>query len=147
MFKGIPTPALTIGLLGLIPFLLGLAQIFGYDLIPPAIRNADQMTLPNTGAGLMLGYGKIILAFMGGALWGFAASRATWLLLTLSVLPALWAFLVVGGDLVMLAFGFLGCLAIDFLYAQFGVTPKWWIRLRVMLTSVVVICLLIPALG
>ena len=145
MFKGIPTAALTLGILGLIPFLLGLAQIYGYDLVPPALRNNDNMTLPNTGAGLMLIYGKIVLSFMGGALWGFAAGRATWLLLTLSVIPALWAFMVVGGDLVMLAFGFIGLLGIDLLFAQFGLTPKWWLRLRVTLTAVVVLCLLVPS--
>ena len=147
MFKGIPAPALTLGLLGLIPFLLGLAQIYGYDLVPPALRENSRMNLPSTGAGLMLIYGKIVLSFMGGALWGFASGRATWLLLTLSFIPALWAFLVVGGDLVMLAFGFVGLLVIDFLFAQFGLTPKWWMRLRGMLTIVVLICLLAPSLG
>ena len=147
MFKGIPTPALTLGLLGLIPFLLGLAQIYGYDLIPPALRENSRVNLPSTGAGLMLIYGKIVLSFMGGALWGLAAGRATWLLLILSVIPALWAFLLVGGDLVLLAFGFIGLLGIDLLFAQFGLAPKWWLRLRVMLTAVVVICLLVPSFG
>ena len=37
--------------------------------------------------------------------------------------------------------GFLGLLALDFAFSRAGLTPGWWMKLRVLLTSLVVLCL------
>jgi hypothetical protein len=85
---------------------------------------------------------------MSGVLWGFAtktegARAATGY--ALSVLPALWAFFMTGGGPTSaglnLIFGFIGLLALDFAFSSWGLTPPWWMRLRIMLTTIVVICL------
>jgi hypothetical protein len=97
-------------------------------------------------------YGTIILSFMSGVLWGFATkvegTKAT-VGSTLSVLPALWAFFVRGGavtdTLFYLAIGFIGLLILDYFFYRNGLTPRWWMRLRILLTVIVVTCLSIGA--
>ena len=98
---------------------------------------------------VLLNYGQIILAFMSGVLWGFATrakgGRAA-LGYTLSVLPALWVFFTVGAGAAssagFLIAGFVGLLALDWVFWRQALAPEWWMRLRIMLTAVVVICLL-----
>ena len=67
----------------------------------------------------------------------------------LSVIPALWAFFFAFGDyaLLTLAAGFLLILPIDIAATRAGLAPVWWTRLRVLLTSVVVPCLVIGHLA
>lgn len=65
----IPTPALILGLLGLIPFLYG-----AISLHMPAVARLGQSWSPNhSGAALLQIYGIVILCFMAGVIWGFAA--------------------------------------------------------------------------
>jgi hypothetical protein len=68
-----------------------------------------------------------------------------------SVCPALWAFLLVGGGpeaaAQALAAGFVALLALDALFWQQGLAPAWWMRLRLMLTAGVLACLAVPALA
>ena len=66
----IPRAPLLLGLAGLIPFIWGAMTILFPDL---AIWG--QMTLGGRFIGpyIQLFYGAIILAFMSGVLWGFAA--------------------------------------------------------------------------
>ena len=63
----------------------------------------------------------------------------------LSVLPALWAFFKTGGGPtsagINLMYGFAGLLILDAIFAYWRLTPTWWLRLRILLTSVVLICL------
>jgi hypothetical protein len=61
------------------------------------------------------------------------------------VIPALWAFFFAFGDfaLLTLAAGFLFLLPVDRAAMQLGLAPPWWMRLRMLLTSVVVACLVI----
>ncbi|MGR3466668.1 MAG: DUF3429 domain-containing protein, partial [Shimia sp.] len=63
----------------------------------------------------------------------------------LSTLPALWAFFMVGGGVTAAALalcaGFIGLLGLDYLFSHKGLTPGWWMSLRVLLTALVVICL------
>ena len=40
-----------------------------------------------------------------------------------------------------LIFGFLGLLVLDYAFWQWGLTPRWWMSLRLLLTTIVVICL------
>jgi hypothetical protein len=141
----IPRAALTLGLAGLIPFIWGAAtyldpnlQTWGSRVLGPRF----------VGPYVQLFYGSVILSFMSGVLWGFAtktegARAATGY--ALSVLPALWAFFMTGGGPTSaglnLIFGFIGLLALDFAFSSWGLTPPWWMRLRIMLTTIVVICL------
>lgn len=85
---------------------------------------------------------------MSGVLWGFA-TKATGEQATtgyvLSVIPALWAFFMTGigtkASGVSLIVGFIGLLMIDAAFARWGLAPAWWMKLRVLLTTLVVACL------
>ena len=148
--RQIPIAALALGLAGLIPFLWGAANV-AYPAsagwvggwLPPMYR----------GTYVSLTYGVVILSFMSGVLWGFAtkakgAKAAVGY--ALSVVPALWAFFMVNGDpgnaAVNLAVGFAGLLMLDYSFARQGLAPAWWMRLRVLLTTVVLLCLAVPIL-
>ncbi len=101
----------------------------------------------------LLGYGAVILSFLGGIHWGLALARdAPGLrLLGVGVLPSLvgWAGLLVGGDagLLLLTAGFLAVLAVDIGLSRNGAAPAWFARLRTMLTVAVCLCLLLATLA
>ena len=140
----IPRPALALGLAGLLPFFWGVAT-----LLLPALAEFTLRTLGPRfiGPHVLISYGTVILCFMAGVLWGFAARGADRAALpyALSVIPALWAFFFVGGGaaqvLWVLLAGFAGLLALDALFAWWGLTPRWWMRLRLILTAGVVVAL------
>ena len=141
----IPTAPLLLGLAGLLPFLWGaVTYLYG----PLADWGVATLGPRFVGPYVQLFYGAVILSFMSGVLWGFAtktdgARAATGY--ALSVLPALWAFFVTGGGPVSagtnLIFGFLGLLILDYAFFSWGLTPPWWMRLRSLLTIIVVACL------
>ncbi len=140
----IPTPALILGLAGLLPFAYGALSVLW-----PALGGLGQMwSINQSGRALLQIYGIVILCFMAGVIWGFAAKaegqQAT-LFYALSVIPAIFVFLTAFAEprasLVMLIAGFVALLAIDRSAARLGLAPGWWMRLRLMLTTVVVICL------
>ena len=139
----IPRAPLLLGLAGLIPFIWGAMTILFPDL---AIWG--QMTLGGRFIGpyIQLFYGAIILAFMSGVLWGFAAKTDRVIGYILSVIPALWAFLMTGGGPVAAAMnlivGFLGLLMLDWQFWRWGLTPPWWMQLRILLTAIVAVTLL-----
>lgn len=138
----IPRPALVLGLAGLLPFAWGAATV-----LVPALAAA--LPVPRlTGEAVLVGYGSVILCFMSGVLWGFAASSsgdaARWRGYALSVLPALWVFFAVtpgAQGLSALLVGFLVLLAAEFQFGLWGLTPPWWMRLRLILTAGVALCL------
>lgn len=147
----IPRSALVLGLAGLLPFLWGaLSQlsdalsVWGLSVFGPRF----------IGPYVGLAYGTVILSFMSGVLWGFA-TRARGAMAAagyaLSVIPALWAFLMVGGGAVSAAMalmaGFAGLLSLDWTFWRLGLAPAWWMRLRVMLTAAVLACLSVTAFG
>lgn len=147
----IPRTPLLLGLAGLLPFLWGAATVIWPALGEPV---ALRMGIDFIAVPVLAGYGKIILAFMSGVIWGFAAhaddQRAP-LAYVLSVIPALWAFFLVTGSgpaaMIFLIAGFVGLLGIDWLFWQHGLAPRWWMTLRVMLTIVVVACLAVGLLA
>tara|TARA_B100001173_G_scaffold217449_1_gene187972 strand:- start:1360 stop:1812 length:453 start_codon:yes stop_codon:yes gene_type:complete len=143
--KKIPNSALILGLSGLIPFFWGAVSSLGFVLEKFKLTGISEKY---TGSSVNLIYGTIILAFMSGVLWGFAANvgdkrRPVGFLL--SVLPALWAFFTFNGilinPLVSLIIGFLGVFAIDIRFYYWQLTPEWWLSLRSILTLFVIICL------
>jgi len=141
----IPLAPLALGLAGLIPFVWGALTVVLPDL---ALWAANNIGPRFVGPYVQIAYGKVILSFMSGALWGFA-TRATGsgavIFYGFSVLPALWAFFFIGGGPVSatmyLIFGFVGLTALDWQFWHQGLTPPWWMQLRVLLTVVVVGCL------
>lgn len=146
----IPRSALILGLAGLIPFLWG-----ALNVLHPASLDWDGGMVPPMfkGTYVSLTYGTVILSFMSGVLWGFATKARggeAAVGYALSVIPALWAFFMVNGQpgdaAVNLAAGFAGLLLLDWSYARQGLAPAWWMRLRVLLTSVVLLCLAVPIL-
>ncbi|WP_431301022.1 DUF3429 domain-containing protein [Tabrizicola sp. BL-A-41-H6] len=141
----IPRAPLTLGLLGLLPFLWSAASHLSPALAGWALGYVTPMFV---GSYVGLSYGTIILSFMSGVLWGFAAKAegppaATGYVL--SVIPALWAFFMVTDSsqtsLIFLAAGFAGLLLLDASFAAQGLAPTWWMRLRILLTAIVLACL------
>ena len=141
----IPRTALILGLAGLIPFLWGALTLISDGL---AAFGAGWFGPRFVGPYVQLSYGTIILAFMSGVLWGFATRASGAVAATgyaLSVVPALWAFLFVGGGpdsaAIYLIAGFVGLLGLDWIFWRQGLAPEWWMPLRAGLTVVVVSCL------
>jgi hypothetical protein len=130
-----PRIAILLAGAGALPFLLAAAMILGL--------------IPGEGRALIVAYGAVILAFMSGVLWGFAARGAPAWAYVLSVLPALHVFFFVtphpwafeGQALAHLIAGFLGVLILDLVYQAKRLAPRWWLSLRIPVTAVVVGCL------
>lgn len=146
--RRIPRPALLLGLAGLIPFLWSAATH-----LSPALSGWAGQWLPPMFLGTYVGltWGTVILSFMSGVLWGFATKaegRAAVIAYSLSVIPALWVFVMVSDatdtSAIFLAAGFVGLLFLDAVFQAWGLAPGWWLRLRVMLTVVVLACLAVP---
>ena len=140
----IPLAPLLLTAGGLLPFLWGALLSAGWvDPGPGAL-----LGLGASGPLLMVRYGVVILCFMAGVLWGFATrttgARAA-ACYTLSVLPALWAFLNPGTSadaaLINLMIGFAGVLLLDLAFSRWGLTPPWWMSLRLPVSTAVLICL------
>jgi len=149
--RQIPSTALILGIAGLIPFVWGAAT-----LVAPGLAEWGTRALGPRFVGPYVGlaYGTVILSFMSGVLWGFATRAEGQVAATgyaLSVLPALWAFLFVGGGPVSAAIyliaGFVGLLGLDWLFWRQGLAPDWWMALRIPLTVVVVATLALVAYG
>ena len=141
-----PLAPLLLGLAGLLPFLWGALTTFSPTL---QVWTAQTIGPRFSGPYIGLAYGQVILAFMSGVLWGFATraeGQSAGTGYALSVIPALWAFFMVGGGpvgaAVNLIAGFLALLLLDAAFARWGLAPRWWMTLRVGLTGVVVLCLL-----
>lgn len=148
-----PLAPLVLGLAGLIPFIWGALIWLGYPMpFAGAANGADPFAIQIKGRIILTSYGTIILCFMSGVLWGFATkAEGAQAAMTygLSVLPALWVFLNPGNTveevILNLIIGFLGVLMLDFAFYKWGLTPSWWMPLRVLLSVIVVLCLAVAA--
>lgn len=130
-----------LGLGGLVPFVV--------------LAIATWITGADAGSRLVvaqLGYGAVILSFIGALHWGAAlaapevSARTTAIALVWSVLPSLvgWSALVIGPGwgLQLLAGTFVVALAVDWvLYRQYAFA-SWFLGLRALLTAVAVVSLL-----
>ena len=138
----IPRAPLYLGLAGLLPFLWGALTLVSSD---HAIRATKTNGPRLAGPFVLFNYCASILAFMSGVLWGFAVKSDQPLNYALSVIPALWVFFTVGSgatsSAVYLITGFLGLLVLDWHFSAQDLTPPWWMRLRILLTVVVIACL------
>ena len=141
----IPLAPFALGLAGLIPFIWGAATLLSGALAAWGIEGLGPRFV---GPFVLLNYGQIILAFMSGVLWGFATKTTgeqAAINYALSVLPALWVFFTVGAgptsSAIYLIAGFVALLGLDWTFARQGLTPEWWMRLRILLTVIVIGCL------
>ena len=134
-----PRAAILLTAAGLLPFLAGVAMALN---LWPGFDAA-------AGRALVTAYGVVILCFMAGVLWGFAArGRAIWAY-ALSVLPALHVFFFAlphplalpGQPLAHLIAGFAVLLVLDAAYQAQGLAPRWWLSLRIPVTLAVLACL------
>lgn len=140
----VPRPALILGVAGLLPFVL-LAALSVLTDVPLADR-----------ARFLLGaWGCAILAFLGGARWGFAAAGlgegvSVWTLAVGAAPPALAAIALGAGGRPMLwicALGIVASFAADVSLARALGAPAWWPALRLPLTIVAAASLVIGALS
>ncbi|SMX30808.1 DUF3429 domain-containing protein [Actibacterium lipolyticum] len=146
----IPRTALWLGVAGLVPFVWGTVTLMSESAAGFGVAQFGPRYI---GPYVQIFYGTVILSFMSGVLWGFAAKAdepVASLGYVLSVVPAIWAFFFVGGGptsaIIYLIAGFLGLLGIDWLFWSRGLAPRWWLPLRAGLTGVVVLSLALSLL-
>jgi hypothetical protein len=141
----IPTAALTLSILGLLPFIgLMLAPLWGLEPFgrPPLV--------------VLALYAAINLSFMGAIHWGLAMGEfggrrdASWTYVA-SICPALigWfalAFFPQAFAMRLMAAAFVLLLAYDIGAVRRGFAPAWYTHLRWPLTLVVVVCLFLASI-
>jgi hypothetical protein len=146
----VPRAAAVWGVLGLLPFLYGVALIMMAPETLPTLGVVESG--PQGGVQILERFGAAILAFMGGCLWGFSSAGRlpTLVLLGGSAVPAFLAFVSIQPNPALsclwLAFGYVVLQGIDVLYTRAGVAPHYWLSLRLPLTAVVMACLIVGAL-
>ncbi len=139
-----PRAALLPGLGGLLPFLLGALALWFVD---GPMRSSLEWSV--------LTYAALILSFIGAIHWGLALlcgnGRAARFGFGWSVVPALWGWLALAVGFVpalaMLGLGFIAQLAVDFRVSAVLSLPSWYLALRSVLTSVVLLSLLLASLA
>ena len=143
MPRRLPALAIILGVAGLLPFvLLGVGSV-STNLISSRIA-----------AYLLVGYGAVILSFIGAVHWGFTLATehdpAERPRLVLGIVPALvgWAALAVTLvtqqpvlGLVVLILGMIVTVVIEWRAHGRGLVPGGYIGLRIGLTAVVVLIL------
>ena len=145
MNRKLPPIAMLLGIGGLIPFIVcGLGALAN----PP----------PNDELSLLalIGYGAVILAFLGGVHWGFgleesgtAAGDVQRARFGLGVLPSLvgWVALLLGilsysrVALALLAVGYILTTVVEARASRRGTMPRSYMGLRWVLSAIVVVCL------
>ncbi len=145
MNRSLPTLATLLGIAGLIPF-----AVCGLG----ALANAP----PNDLRALLalIGYGAVILGFVGGVHWGLALdadssapSEVQRARFGLGVIPSLigWVALLIAFlgfervALALLVFGYLGTTILEARASRHGFMPKGYMGLRWVLSSLVMVLL------
>jgi hypothetical protein len=146
----IPKAALYLGLAGVLPFAYA-----ALCLIVPSAAPLGDWLLPNFAPDILLrNDGIVILCFMAGVIWGFAVHAPSPQMMgygfAASTIPALVAFFLGFGPthqaLPILIMGFLALLPLDAWAMRAGLAPNWWLRLRGLLSSLVILCLTLGVL-
>ena len=130
--------SITIGLLGLIPYLLPLIEKYGL------VNFFETKTINFT-----IWYGITILCFLSGTYWGLSInalikgnSNLNYLLPALSIIPFFFAIVTVIVsnylNIIFLVIGFLICQILDEILFLLKFHFNWYVRLRRFLTVVVV---------
>jgi len=147
--RHIPAMAVVLSLAGLLPF-IGLTFLLFAAPRPTA----------NTSLALaaLIGYGAVILSFLGGIRWGATLgernSSAQALALGVSIIPTIvgWSAILLlsargqaFAPLSLLIAGFLTQGLWDLVGARSGALPQWFARLRLPLTLIVIVCLIVAA--
>jgi hypothetical protein len=128
--------AVLVGIAGLVPFLAG---IFGLFLVP-------QHSVALLGYFYL--YSAGILAFMAGVYWPIAYPMSPLMTMLLSqvffVSAGIGLLLPVTGQIVLYTVAYLGLYLVDARWMRIY-WPQWYLRLRLLLTSVVLVCQVIAA--
>ena len=150
----IPKPALTVGLMGLFPFALSsglqLIKVDGNQLFSFLLNN---QRLDN----ILILYGIIILSFISGSFWSMAIQSEFTLnkkVYIISVLPSLLMFVFLACHVLLvidnvaysffiIIFSFIGILMFDLYFSNINLAPRWWLKLRFILTPIVLITLFV----
>eukprot|EP00250_Pteridium_aquilinum_P013938 c21671_g1_i1 orf=782-1618(-) len=149
-FATAPMVPMFLGVAGAVPF-LALTPPFPYVLPLPEVLAAN----PIEAQAL---YGAVILAFLGGPHWGLAmvgihaspnhkifnyasnSVRYVWSVVpSLLAWPALLMTTVPKLQFLICSFGLV--LAVDVIFAGQGLTPPWYLPLRLLLSGIVILCL------
>ncbi|MDA0821634.1 MAG: DUF3429 domain-containing protein [Proteobacteria bacterium] len=137
--QGAPLPALLLGAGGLLPF-VGLTLLGAYE---------PEWSGPLLAA--LASYAAVILSFVGALHWGYAvqaksAGRLAFVQYGWSVLPALVGWLALqlplGTTLRVHSLAFVVCYAVDHGLAAVEDVPRWFLRLRAVLSAVAAAMLL-----
>ncbi len=140
-FRTTPPMPVNLGLGGLVPFLA---------LSALAAWGPESWRAP--AATILVGYGALILSFIGGTVWGqglhgLARPVAKWIHGMVPFTSA-WVALLLPLDhgLWLLIAGFIATWILDLEARKALATPAWFMHLRGILTSVVVVSLLVARL-
>jgi hypothetical protein len=154
MFRSLPPVAILLGAGGLIPFfILGLGAV-GTD----TVRSL-------AAAEALVGYGAVILAFIGGVHWGFtlgehdtvatsgAPARYVRARLALGVVPSLvgWTAILLAvllhpvGSLLILVVGYVVTLVMEFRAEKRDLLPGSYLAMRTVLSAIAV-CVMIAVM-
>jgi Protein of unknown function (DUF3429) len=97
---------------------------------------------------IAVAYGAVIISFLGGIRWGDAINQGRAATLFISVLPSLAGFLALlinnfNGGMILIA-GFAAQAMWDFVAP--GTLPNWFVKLRMAISGIVIMCLAITLL-
>ena len=137
MFNGVPKSVVLASLLGLIPIFVGIASTFNIGL---------SENLKEDFIRIAIIYSGFILSFISGCVFYVSSlERERVLLLWFSVIPVFLALLSIAIPFMqsfVLALGFLVVLELERKLHKQNSLPEWWLKLRLPMTSVVVLLLI-----
>jgi hypothetical protein len=152
--NSIPKPVLLVGLMGLVPF----ALISGLQLIKVDKDHALSLLLNSPKLDdILIFYGIIILSFISGSFWTMVIKSdltLSYRVYVISVLPSILMFVFLvfyflleidntAYFFLIMINSFIGILMFDLYFSKISLTPRWWLKLRFMLTPIVLITLLV----